>query len=130
MLILDRMGQLTPFYAGAEVVVMGGSLANCGGHNFLEPAWFARPILVGSHLGHFENVARRFFEHGALCPARNRAELAAGLTTLLGDPGLAMDLGRKARECAEREGEGAGGYGQAVADLLNAGPMTRRCPQD
>ncbi len=130
VLILDRMGQLAPFYAGAEVVVMGGSLANCGGHNFLEPAWFARPIVVGPHLGHFENVAKRFIEQGALCQVRNRAGLAARLTTLLGDPGLAMDIGRKARECAEREGERAGGYGQAVADLLNAGPMTHRRPQD
>ena len=119
VLILDRMGQLAPFYAGAEVVVMGGSLGNYGGHNFLEPAWFARPILVGPHLDHFADLAGRFISQDALYLARDREEIPLRLTDLLGNPVMASDLGRKAYECAVKEGERAGGYGQAILGLLN-----------
>ena len=119
VLILDRMGELASFYSGAEVVVMGGSLGNFGGHNFLEPAWFARPILVGPHLDHFANLAERFLSQDALYLARDREEIPLRLTELLGNPVMASDLGRKAYECAVKEGEGAGGYGQAILGLLN-----------
>lgn len=119
ILILDRMGQLAPFYAGAEVVVMGGSLGNFGGHNFLEPAWFVRPILVGPHLEHFADLAARFFSQDALYLARDREEISLRLRELLGNPVLAGNLGRRAYQCAVREGERAGGYGQAILALLN-----------
>ncbi|MBK5965351.1 hypothetical protein CCR95_14965 [Thiocystis minor] len=121
VLILDRMGHLTPFYSRADVVVMGGSLTNRGGHNFLEAAWLARPILVGAHLRHFASVAQRFLARDALCLVRNRTELAARLAELLGSPARATDLGRRARLCAEREGERASGYGQAVVELIDQG---------
>jgi len=119
VLILDRMGQLAPFYAAAEVVVMGGSLGHFGGHNFLEPAWFGRPILVGPHLEHFTDLAKRFFSQGALYLARDRQEIPLRLTELLGNPDMADGLGRRAYECAVNESARAGGYGQAILELLD-----------
>ncbi len=119
VLILDRMGQLRSFYAGADVVVMGGSLVDRGGHNFLEPAQLARPIMVGPYLQHFHTTAERFLAGGALWQVRDRTGLETGLFQLLHDPLTAKDFGRKARECAEAEGRRSGDYGRAIARMLN-----------
>ncbi len=118
VLVLDRMGQLPAFFAGADVVVMGGSLVDRGGHNFLEPAQFARPIVVGPYLQHFHTTAERFLACGALWRVQDRTGLETGLFALLRDPVKAKDLGRKAQGCAVAEGRRCGDYGLAIAQLL------------
>lgn len=120
VLILDRLGELNGFFANADLVIMGGSLARRGGHNFVEPARFAKPILIGPHMNNFKAVAERFLARNALWRVSARAELAAGLGALLGDPAMARDLGLRARQCAEQEAQRSGDYGRLVADLLDS----------
>ena len=47
LLIIDTIGELGRIYAVGDVVFVGGSFSNTGGHNVLEPAAHAKPILVG-----------------------------------------------------------------------------------
>lgn len=55
--LVDTMGELSLFYAVADLAFVGGSLVNTGGHNLLEPAVLAKPILAGPHLFNFAAVA-------------------------------------------------------------------------
>ncbi|MCX5703052.1 MAG: 3-deoxy-D-manno-octulosonic acid transferase, partial [Candidatus Omnitrophica bacterium] len=48
--LLDTVGQLVSFYALADIVFVGGSLVKKGGHNILEPASCAKPILFGPYM--------------------------------------------------------------------------------
>ena len=42
VLLLDSIGELAGLYSLADAVFVGGSLVPSGGHNILEPAWFAK----------------------------------------------------------------------------------------
>ena len=64
VLLLDSIGELSGLFPLADVVFMGGTLAARGGHNILEPAFFARPVICGPHMENFREIAREFRERG------------------------------------------------------------------
>ncbi len=96
VLLVDTTGELMSFYAAADVVFVGKSLTEHGGQNFIEPAMFAKPILVGPNLENFPVVAGEFLEAGAMIQVRDRNELAKELRSLLGDEARRADLGGRA----------------------------------
>ena len=99
-LLLDSIGELGSLFPLADVVFMGGTLASRGGHNILEPALAARPIIVGRHLENFAEIAADFRAAGALFEVRDSDALAAAITEILENPARAADLGAKAASCA------------------------------
>ena len=96
VLLLDSIGELSSLFPLAGVVFMGGTLASRGGHNILEPALAARPIVVGPHMENFAEIAADFRAAGALVEVRDPASLAAAVTGILQNPVRAADLGAKA----------------------------------
>lgn len=55
VVLLDTIGELGRIYAVGDVVFVGGSFSNTGGHNVLEPAAHAKPILVGPSMQNFKD---------------------------------------------------------------------------
>jgi 3-deoxy-D-manno-octulosonic-acid transferase len=100
VLLLDSIGELAALFARAEVVFMGGTLADRGGHNVLEPAYFAKPVIVGPHMENFAAIAAEFERDGALERIPDAAALAGAVAGLLGDPARRAQIGSKARELA------------------------------
>ena len=49
----DSMGEMFAYLEAAQVVFVAGSLAAIGGHNVLEPAALAKPVLFGRHMDNF-----------------------------------------------------------------------------
>ena len=101
VLLLDTIGELSSLFSLADVVFMGGTLAKRGGHNILEPALFAKPVVIGPHMENFPSVAEEFSAARACVPIANGSELAGALETLLQDPLAARETGRRAQACAE-----------------------------
>lgn len=64
-LVIDTMGELLNYYAAADVTFVGGTLAEIGGHNLLEPAALGKPQLFGPHTAHVKETATRLLETGA-----------------------------------------------------------------
>jgi 3-deoxy-D-manno-octulosonic-acid transferase len=60
--LLDSLGELLPTCALANVVTMGGSFSDIGGHNPLEPALFKKPIVVGPNMSNFVEVMQQLAE--------------------------------------------------------------------
>jgi len=54
--LLDSIGELASVYSFASVAFVGGSLLPGGGHNPLEPAQFAVPIVTGPYTENFRGV--------------------------------------------------------------------------
>src|SRR5262245_52257526 len=50
VIVLDTMGELATLYSLCTVAFIGGSLVPIGGHNALEPAVFAKPLLFGPYM--------------------------------------------------------------------------------
>lgn len=64
--LLDTLGELLAMYALADVVTMGGSFSDIGGHNPLEPALFEKPIIVGPRMDNFKEISQQLVAEKAM----------------------------------------------------------------
>lgn len=64
--LLDTIGELANLYGFADLAFVGGSLVPRGGHNVLEAAQFAKPILVGPSTENFRDIVDVFRRADAL----------------------------------------------------------------
>ena len=62
VIAVDRIGVLKDLYALADIAFVGGSLVPLGGHNPLEPAAFAKPVLFGQHMSDFAAISEMLLE--------------------------------------------------------------------
>jgi tetraacyldisaccharide 4'-kinase len=96
VLLLDTIGDLPSLFGLADVVFMGGTLNHTGGHNFLEPAFAGKPVVVGPHLENFRKIAEEFRAQGAFIEIQSGAELSGAVVRALGD----QATGERGRACA------------------------------
>ena len=66
VLLCDQMGKLRSIYALADISFVGGSLADRGGHNALEPAALGVPILMGKSTYNNPAICQTLADKGAL----------------------------------------------------------------
>jgi 3-deoxy-D-manno-octulosonic-acid transferase len=97
VVILDSIGELAQLYQLATAVFVGGSLANHGGHNILEPAVFGKPIVFGPHMHNFKEIADAFLANGAALQIQTDRELEQAMIGLVTDPVRRARLGAAAR---------------------------------
>lgn len=87
VLIVDTMGELMDFYQVSEIAFVGGSLANVGGHNPMEPALAGVPIVMGPHLFNIDEIRDRFVEAGAMKVVESKVDLASAVKQLFENAG-------------------------------------------
>src|SRR5699024_5873010 len=81
----NTLGDVPRFYAAADVAFVGGSLVpGIGGHNVLEAALLARPVLVGPHIGEWQEVMDILVAAGGASVAADADALAQQLHDWLG----------------------------------------------
>ncbi len=80
VLIVDTLGELGRLYAASDVAFVGGSLfyraANKGGHNLMEPAILAVPVLFGPYNFSFKETVEDLLAANAGVMIRDARELA------------------------------------------------------
>ena len=104
--VIDAMGELLQFYAACDVAFVGGSLDRIGGHNVLEPAALARPVLVGPHTFNFEDITEQLLTVGAGIRVSSAKELEEATARLFARPELRDQMGRAGLKLV-RSGQGA-----------------------
>lgn len=100
VLLLDSIGELAALFERADVVFMGGTLAERGGHNILEPAFFGKPVIVGPHMENFAAISMEFQSADAVVPIETAEALGPAVTDLLDDAELRGAIGSKACDLA------------------------------
>ena len=118
--MLDTLGELAQVYQLATAVFVGGSLADHGGHNILEPAVFGKPIVFGPHMQNFKEIADAFVANArGACRCTPTRELDEALRTLVTDPvrprAARRGGARPGRGQSRREGQDAGRDRRAAA---------------
>jgi len=98
----DTMGEVPLFYAASDVAFVGGTLVPVGGHNLLEPAALALPVVTGPHLFNTQDIADMFVNIGALTKVADLDQLAVAVTRLLQDEATAHRLGKLGRDVVQR----------------------------
>ena len=102
----DTMGELLAFYGACDLAFVGGSLVPVGGHNLIEPAAWAKPIVCGKHLFNFADVAELLKQQQALLVCEDENVLQKQIEMLLLDASARTRMGNAAQKIA-RENRGA-----------------------
>jgi 3-deoxy-D-manno-octulosonic-acid transferase len=116
VLLLDSIGELGALFRFATVVFMGGTLADRGGHNILEPAIFGKPVIVGPHMENFREIAEDFERSHAVLRIDSGSELHEAVISAASEPGL----GERAQAAAEKKRGAAARAADEVMALYDA----------
>ena len=93
VLLLDTIGELGRIYAVGDIVFVGGSLVHYGGHNVLEPAAHAKPILVGPSMEDFKDSYSLLSKAGACRTVTDTGGLTEAFLEIAGDDALRKKMG-------------------------------------
>ena len=96
--VIDAMGELMPFFAASDLAFVGGSLVPIGGHNVLEPAALARPVLVGPHTFNFDDITQILIREGGAVRVSQSGGLGTAVLQLLRDRAKLERMGACARD--------------------------------
>jgi 3-deoxy-D-manno-octulosonic-acid transferase len=97
----DTLGELAMLYAAGRVAFVGGSLVALGGHNILEPAALGRPVLSGSSIENFADVAEPLQAAGTLTLVDTTEALADAVADYFANPERAQRAGQAGRAVIE-----------------------------
>ena len=93
VILLDTIGELGRIYAVGDIVFVGGSLVHYGGHNVLEPAAHAKPILVGPSMEDFKDSYSLLSKAGACRMVSDAGGLTEAFLEIAGDDVLRKKMG-------------------------------------
>lgn len=100
VLLGDSMGEMTAWFALAEVVVMGGSILPFGSQNLIEACAVGAPVLLGPSVFNFAQAAELALECGAARQEADADALARTALQLLSDEDARSAMGQAGREFA------------------------------
>jgi 3-deoxy-D-manno-octulosonic-acid transferase len=121
VVLLDTLGELAAIYRYSNIAFVGGSLVPRGGHNILEPAFFARAILTGPHTENFRDILACFESRQAVvrCTTQN---LGITFLLLLRENSEREALGQRAQQVLVAE---RGATARSVARILELARRAR-----
>ncbi|CAN5879960.1 3-deoxy-D-manno-octulosonic acid transferase [soil metagenome] len=121
-ILLDTIGELPAIYSLAALVFVGGSIANNGGHNILEPAAVGATIVTGAHTHNFDGIVRVFAKKQAIVQLPVLSDEQAGralenvFRELLEDKQRRHEFGQRAKQLVEQNQ----GATERTLDLLDS----------
>lgn len=116
--LADTLGELPTLIAGAELVIMGGSLIEHGGQNVLEPARAGRAVVTGPHMGNFREETAALRAAGGLRQCQDAAEAVATAVGLLADSAERAAMGARAADVLAANTDIAARYRETVFEVL------------
>lgn len=103
VVLLDTLGELAGFYAAADTAFVGGSLLEgVGGHNALEPAALAVPVLMGPHVFNTQEMVDALVAEGALQQVSSTEALSQAVLELAQNATQRQARGQAALAVVER----------------------------
>jgi 3-deoxy-D-manno-octulosonic-acid transferase len=118
ILLLDTMGELVDIYAAGDIAFVGGSLVPVGGHNPLEPAAMAVPVLFGPHMFNARESSQSLLAAHAAVQVADGRELRSVLDQLTTDPESLRRYGTNARAVVDRKRGASDKVSKIIATLL------------
>ena len=121
--LLDSIGELASIYSLATIAFVGGSLLPGGGHNPLEPAQFAVPIVTGPYTENFRGVVGVLLAQEAI-RVTPPERLGSVFDELLVAPGTA-GMGSRAQQVFHEYAGASQRCFVAIETILNAAKVNR-----
>lgn len=117
--LLDTLGELRLYYATVDVAFVGGSLVPTGGHNMLEPAALAIPILFGPFVHNFTEISERLLSKKAAIRVSDEQMLAQQVVNLLQHSEQRDQMGSAGRAFVEQNQGAVNKVTQRIVEVLD-----------
>lgn len=126
----DTFGELTKFYALADVVFVGRTLVDLGhrqhGSDMIEPAALAKPVVVGPFTANFAEVMNCFQAAEAMIVVQNAEELEDAIAGLLSDKSRSREIANRSREVVKSQQGATDRHIKLILDTLDSVPTMGR----
>ena len=128
VILLDTIGELPATYELAQIVFVGGSIVDKGGHNVLEPAASGVAVVTGAHTHNFQAIVELMHEAKAIVQLPPLEDCAAGdevahvFSKLLADAAERAELGRRAKQLVTDNQGAANRTMELIAPLISSKP--------
>ena len=119
MLLGDSLGELSSYYAAADIAFIGGSLVPQGGQNLIEACAAGVPVLIGPHTFNFSLASENALAEGAAERVASPRELRAAIARLLADPERRLAMGMAGKAFCERHRGATSLTVELAAGLMN-----------
>lgn len=97
VLLIDTIGVLDKAYAICDIAIIGGSFFDFGGHNPLEAAFYAKPVIIGEyHSSCKDSVIQLVAANGIVVSDKDK--LYSDVTMLMDDKDMGRKLGANAKQ--------------------------------
>jgi 3-deoxy-D-manno-octulosonic-acid transferase len=120
VVLLDSIGELASVYQLAQIAFIGGSLVPAGGHNPLEPAQFATPILMGPSYENFRGIVAPMIAANGIQIVDSTTNLNSAIVELLSDHAKAKAMGQQAHTVFENQAGATEKTVAAIRELINS----------
>ena len=97
VVVIDSLGRLAECYALCDVAVIGGSFFDFGGHNPLEPAFYAKAIIIGNYYSSCKDSVHILQQSRGIMVS-SKETLMEDISLLLADHQLRADMGENAKK--------------------------------
>jgi 3-deoxy-D-manno-octulosonic-acid transferase len=104
-IVVDTVGDLLDIYKKSKVAFVGGSLAPYGGQNILEPLFFKTPVIFGTYMENFKDIADTIIKQGAGIAVDSGETLYEKIKMVLEDEDLRNTMGNKGIKIIEMQSE-------------------------
>lgn len=119
LIIVNTLGELVNLYKIADLVFVGGSLMEKGGHNILEPAAQKTAVFFGPHMFNFKKDRDYFLNNKAAIQVNDSDELADEMLKLLNNPENLTEISNKAKKLVDKNRGACKNNIKIASDLLN-----------
>lgn len=118
ILLVNTFGKLFQLSAVADLYFPGGTFIPIGGHNLVEAAAWANPIIVGPHHENTKDIADELNRHNAIIKVENAEQLLRESRKLLSLDHERHELGQRAFDWLSSEATRVEFYLDAMVDVL------------
>ncbi|MGM0413888.1 MAG: glycosyltransferase N-terminal domain-containing protein [Bacillota bacterium] len=126
IILVDTIGDLTKLYSLADFALIGGTLADIGGHNFLEPLSYQVPVLVGPQQSNIKSLLRDFEEGAGVHYFKNNQELADKINQFLSADALIKQSGESGYLKLKEKAREINQLTDSILKLLPFGPGEKK----
>ena len=100
------MGEMELYLGLSDAAFAGGSFVDIGGHNPLEPAFFALPVITGPIYYNFKDLFETLFDSEGAILVHNKEDLISAISSLMENPDRLKRVGLNAM-AVQQQGRGA-----------------------
>lgn len=101
VVLLDTYGELEKTFSFSNLVFIGASIENIGGHNPLEAMIYGAYVFMGEHYQNYKDIINTLLENEYVSVIKNEKDFEDLIIVLLNFPNLLKEKGKHAMEFAK-----------------------------